>query len=383
MSSRIIIQALFALATLSAGTVAQAEEAIAWTPTEVDGTDYYGLNLLRTFYKLSSAEPKKGSTQQVIRNSAFSLGLTPGSREATISGYRVQLSAPVAKDAAGELMISATDFVKLIDPVLRPTYIAERRDVQTVVIDPGHGGTDTGNKTAYINESEYTLKLAQELAAELKKRGINAVLTRNGNHDVSDTQRVKTADGTRNAIFVSLHLNSGRSDTQGIETYTIAPATPQKRAMAGNRLDAANAALAFAIQSHTVAATKAPDRACRRAHYTLLNTINCPAVMVMAGYASNEKEATALNTDTYRAELVKGLANGITAFKAAIRPGATITVPAPPRIAEPAPEPEQVSKPTDTEKKKPEANTKKKPAGNADKNKRSNTRRSSSSRRRR
>lgn len=383
MKSSILIHALLALATLSTGTPARAEEAMAWPPTEVNGTNYYGLNLLRTFYKLSSAEPKKGSTQHVIRNSAFSLGLTPGSREATISGYRVQLCAPVEKNAAGELMISATDFVKLIDPVLRPTYIAERRDVQTVVIDPGHGGTDTGNKTAYINEGEYTLKLAQELAAELKKRGINAVLTRTGNYDVSDTERVRIADGTRNAIFVSLHLNSGRSDTQGIETYTIAPATPQKRAMAGNRLDAANAALAFALQSHTVATTKATDRACRRAHYTLLNTINCPAVMVMAGYATNEKEATALNIDTYRAELVKGMANGIAAFKAAIRPGATITVPVPPRMPEPSAEPEQASKPTEPEKKKPVADPKKKNTAGTNKNKRNTSRRSNTPRRRR
>lgn len=383
MKSGLFMHALFALTTLSVSPMAYAEEEITWTPTEVNGTAYYGLNLLRTFYKLSSAEPKKGSTQQVIRNSAFSLALTPDSREATISGYRVQLSAPAVKDAAGELMVSVTDFVKLIDPVLRPTYIAERRDVQTVVIDPGHGGTDSGNKTAFINEGEYTLKLAQELAEELKKRGINTVLTRNGNHDLSDTERVKIADSTRNAVFVSLHLNSGRSDVQGIETYTIAPATPHKRAMAGNRLDAANAALAFAIQSHTVAATKATDRACRRAHYTLLNTINCPAVMVMVGYATNEKEATALATDAYRAELVKGLANGIATFKTAIRPGATITVPTPPRVAEPAPEPKEISKPAEPEKKKPAADTKKKNTGSSNKNKRNTNRNNSSTRRRR
>lgn len=386
MKSRLIIPALLTLSMLSVGSIVQADDEMKWTTTELNGTSYYGLNLLRTFYKLSPADTKKGSKEYVIRNSAFSLGLTPGSREATISGYRVQLTAPAVKNEAGEMMISTTDFVKLIDPILRPTYIAERRDIQTVVIDPGHGGTDAGNKSTHIQESTYTLTLARELEGELKKRGFNVVLTRNGNHDMSDTERVHVADSTRNALFVSLHLNSGRSDVYGPETYTIAPADEHKRAMEGNRMDAANAALAFAVQSHMIAATKAPDRGCRRAHYSLLNTINCPAIMVMVGYATNEKEAALLMTEAYRTELVKGLANGITTFKTAIRPGATITVPAPPRVAEPPPTATQpVAKPAAPEKKKQAtATTKKKGSGSADKNKRSssNNKRSSTRKKR-
>lgn len=364
MKARHILPLLPAFLPLLTPMPLHADEAMEWQATTLNGEKYYGLNLLRTFYKLTTSDKKGKDGEQMTRNSAFSLGLAPGKREATISGYRVRLSTPVAQDASGELMVSETDFVKLIDPILRPTYINERRDIKTVILDPGHGGTDSGNKTPLLNESVYTLQLAQELAEELKKQGLNVVLTRNGNHDVSDTERVEVAANCHNAIFISLHLNGGRSDVYGVETYTTAPLAADKRAMEGNRHDAANAALAFALHSHMVAATKAPDRALRRAYYTLLNTMPCPAAMVMVGYCTNEKEAANLAADTYRAELVKGLAAGIITFKNAIRPGAQITVPA----AAPKPQPPApVAKPTTPEKPK-QATTPKKNSGSAAKN---------------
>lgn len=337
MKARHILPLIPAILSLLTPMPLHAVDAMEWQATTLNGEKYYGLNLLRTFYKLSTSDKKGASGEQVTRNSAFSLGLSPGKREATISGYRVRLSTPIAQDESGELLVSETDFVKLIDPILRPTYINERRDIKTVILDPGHGGTDSGYKTPLLNESVYTLQLAQELAQELKKQGLNVVLTRNGNHNVSDSARVDVAANCHNAIFISLHLNGGRSDVYGVETYTTAPLSAGKRAMEGNRHDAANAALAFALHSHMVASTKAPDRALRRAYYTLLNTIPCPAAMVMVGYCTHEKEAANLAEDAYRAELVKGLAAGIITFKNAIRPGAQITVPAAPEQQPPVP----------------------------------------------
>ncbi|MBE6436265.1 MAG: N-acetylmuramoyl-L-alanine amidase [Akkermansiaceae bacterium] len=378
MKARHILPLLPAILPLLTPMPLHANEDMEWQATTLNGEKYYGLNLLRTFYKLTTSDKKGKDGEQMTRNSAFSLGLTPGKREATISGYRVRLSAPVAQDDSGELLVSETDFVKLIDPILRPTYINERRDIQTVILDPGHGGTDSGNKTPLLNESVYTLQLAQELAEELKKQGLNVVLTRNGNHDLSDTDRVEVAANCHNAIFISLHLNSGRSDVYGVETYTTAPLSAGKRAMAGNRYDAANAALAFALHSHMVAATKAPDRALRRAYYTLLNTMPCPAAMVMVGYCTHEKEAANLAAEAYRAELVKGLAAGIITFKNAIRPGAQITVPAAPKPQPPAP----VAKPATPAPPK-QATPPKKNSGSATKNKNTPPKKRSGSRNRR
>lgn len=359
MKASFFFSLLSASLPLVAVTPLCAQESTPWVTTTVNGAEYISLNSIQSFYKLTAVDNKGKSAQQIIRNSCFSLSVTPGERVATISGYKVRLTAPVIQDEQGVLYLSETDLVKLIDPILRPTYIAERREVKTVIIDPGHGGADTGCKIPAGNESDYTLKLALELAEALKTQGFNVVLTRSGNYYINDTQRVEIAKNTPDAIFVSLHLNTGRSDMAGVETYCAAPLMPGKRTLDCHRHDAANTALAFTLHTHLVHATQAYDRACHRAHYTLLNTLNCPAVIVIPGYASNDKEAADLSTDAYRAKMVKALTAGIVVFRDAIRPGAQITNPAPiitepePPVTEatPEPKPEPENKQTKPTKK--------------------------------
>lgn len=387
MNARAFISTLLTAAMLMAVAcglpLTARADTTAWETSTIGEHEYYSLEHLRNFYKLTTpTKKKKGSNEVSIINSAFNLRVTPGSRELLIGGYRCRLMHAVQQREDGELLISKTDYVKLIDPILRPTYIPERRNVQTVIIDPGHGGTDPGNKSPLITESIFTLQLAQELAAALQQQGLQVVLTRDTNRNLSDAERVKVEEQHRDAIFISLHLNGGRSDVFGIETYTAAPQEPKNKAMQANRYDAANAALAFALHSHAVNATKAPDRAVRRAYYTMLNTVTCPAAMVMVGYATNKEEATQLLSDEYRANLVQGLAQGILAFKAAISTTAQI-IPPPP-VATPPPAP-AAPEPAKTDKgKKPQkaasSSSSKKSSTSSNKNKNKNQ---SSGRRRR
>lgn len=395
MKASFLFSVLSATLPLVAVAPLPAQEATTWVTTTVNGAEYISLNSIQSFYKLTAVDNKGKSAQKIIRNSNFSLGVTPGQREATISGYRVRLTTPPIQDEQGVLYLSETDFVKLIDPILRPTYIAERREVKTVIIDPGHGGADQGCKMPTGYESDYTLKLALELAEALKAEGFNVVLTRTGNYHVNDSQRVAIAKNTPNAIFVSLHLNEGRSDMTGVETYCAAPLMPGKRTMDCHRHDAANAALAFTLHTHMVHATQAPDRACHRAHYTLLNTLNCPAVIVIPGYATNEKDAANLATDAHRAKIVKSLTAGIVVFRDAIRPGAQITNPAPlktepqPQKTEEAAKPEPEKKQTTTPKKNSKPTSSKssskqnKKSGNSKSKPKSSSKNNSKSRRRR
>ncbi len=316
-------------------------------------TDYLRLEDLRSFYKFTSDTQDRRRGTQSVSNGNITLTFGPEERALSIQGYRCQLSHPVRRNARGELLISKTDVVKLIDPVLRPTYIANRRVVKTIVIDPGHGGHDVGQQTPQVREADCMLSLARHLATQLQQRGYETILTREDNQYLSDQQRVDRTNGIPNAIFLSLHLNSGRSDFHGIETYTAAPyspgtvtppaATPTPAdsatvtdtpdATPGNAQDAANAALAFALQTSLIASTGAQDGGCRRARYSLLSSVRCPAAIVELGYATHEQEAAALNTEEYRSTLATALANGIDTFAKAINPGATVpvtTAPPPP-----------------------------------------------------
>ncbi len=310
-------------------------------------TPYLTLGYLRSLYKFTTDTQDRKNGTHSTGNGTTTLTFGPGERDLSIGGYSCQLIHPTKRNAQGELLISRTDVIKLIDPVLRPTYIINRREVKTIVIDPGHGGHDVGQHSPQVREADCTLSLARQLAAQLRQRGYEVRLTREDNQYLSDQQRIDCANSAENAIFISLHLNSGRSDKHGIETYCVAPfipagnggATPAAAqegttgAMPGNEQDGANIALAFALQSSLINSTGAQDGGCRRARYSLLSSVRCPAAIVELGYATHEQEAAALNTEEYRSTLATAIADGTETFARAIKPGATLpvtTAPPPP-----------------------------------------------------
>jgi N-acetylmuramoyl-L-alanine amidase len=101
-----------------------------------------------------------------------------------------------------------------------------------VVIDPGHGGADYGAVTRsggkHFSEKELTLLLAQQVALQLKKRGIEAVLTRSKDQDLPLGLRTQIANRVKADLFISIHMNSTVTsqtsrnvDTEGVEIYIL------------------------------------------------------------------------------------------------------------------------------------------------------------------
>lgn len=84
-----------------------------------------------------------------------------------------------------------------------------RAVINTVVLDPAHGGSDAGARGAGgVIESDVVLTFARLLRAELERQGLRVVVTRQGNDNPSFDDRAATANGQRNAIFVCLHVSS-------------------------------------------------------------------------------------------------------------------------------------------------------------------------------
>ena len=77
-----------------------------------------------------------------------------------------------------------------------------------VVIDPGHGGTDTGARGTTLAEKDVVLQVAKILRAELERAGYRVVMTRNDDSNPSYEDRAAAANAYRDAIFVSLHVSS-------------------------------------------------------------------------------------------------------------------------------------------------------------------------------
>lgn len=104
------------------------------------------------------------------------------------------------------------------------------QNVYDVVIDPGHGGNDTGAISGRYEEAEIVLDCAKELKKQLEGIGLKVLITRDGTespeeyntYNIYDEEgRVTLANESHAKILISLHLNSNESDSVdgGVEVY--------------------------------------------------------------------------------------------------------------------------------------------------------------------
>ena len=91
----------------------------------------------------------------------------------------------------------------------------------TIAIDAGHGGTNLGASgvTSGILEKNYTLLFAKELQKILKKQKIKVLMVRETDTTIDNKDRVLWGQQNNPDVFISFHLNSGRSAIKGVSTY--------------------------------------------------------------------------------------------------------------------------------------------------------------------
>lgn len=203
-----------------------------------------------------------------------------------------------------------------------------------VVIDPGHGGSNTGapGRAPGAFEKQVTLAVARDLAGELRARGFEVVLTRTRDEYLTLRERVRLANAAEPDCFVSLHANaSGDRARRGIETWVLARDAAEVEARrAASRaqdevqallselalLDAhrTSAVLAKAVQSRLIAATGDADRGVRQYGYDVLAGVTAPAVLVEMGFMDHPIEGAALFDPAHQRALAAALAAGISDF---------------------------------------------------------------------
>jgi N-acetylmuramoyl-L-alanine amidase len=91
-----------------------------------------------------------------------------------------------------------------------------------VILDPGHGGADTGARgSAGIKESEVVLSYARLMRISLESQGLRVILTRQANDGPTFDDRSKLANAQRGAVFITLHVSStGQPGT--VRVYSLA-----------------------------------------------------------------------------------------------------------------------------------------------------------------
>jgi N-acetylmuramoyl-L-alanine amidase len=269
------------------------------------------------------------SERRVIRAQA-------GTSEFSINGVRFFANFPLLSGGEDDL-ISVMDVSKIIEPVLRPSRIHNAQKIETVVLDPGHGGTDQGASSSWGTEKGFALDVALAARKELIRAGYRVEMTRVNDVGVSLEERVSFANRFPRAVFVSIHFNSS-SGGAGVESYALAPEGVPSNASsehhvsgaeqgrhAGNALDGQNIALTASIHAAVLSKVSPFDRGVRHARFHVLREIKIPAVLLEAGFISDPAEGQRIATGYHRQRLGAAIAQGIQNYNAAVNYRAGVT----------------------------------------------------------
>jgi N-acetylmuramoyl-L-alanine amidase len=216
-------------------------------------------------------------------------------------------------------------------PHLNP-IAPQRRDTDsrtfTVVLDPGHGGDDSGADTERIIEKKIALELVRRIRGRLLSRSnLRVLLTREDDYYLAIDLRAYIANEARADAFVSVHVNaSDTAATNGIETF-IYSAEGEPSGSTSNHLQPVllppadpilNQSWRLAQDVHyslLAAARKvrppSNDRGVKPAALALLANARVPATLVETGFSTYAEEAALLTEPRYWDVLAAGIADGI------------------------------------------------------------------------
>lgn len=217
--------------------------------------------------------------------------------------------------------------------------------VNTIVIDPGHGGKDPGAMGFKLKEKDIALDIALRLRNLIKKKNgsVRILMTRSTDKYVELEARTAFANQMKGDLFVSIHINASvKEKLNGIETYYLNLTTDNEALELAAKENKTNMKsisalqtilndlmvnskinesrdLAEVIHESLVSAMEKSQRkmvnlGVKKAPFAVLIGAQMPSVLVEAGFISNKEENTYLKSKSYRQFIAQGIYNGIMAY---------------------------------------------------------------------
>jgi len=190
-------------------------------------------------------------------------------------------------------------------PDLKPRQpqITPRRDLRkgkiVVIIDPGHGGKDSGAiGIGGVQEKNIILPIGKRIAEILERNGIQVIMTRDSDYFVTLPGRVTMAQQANADVFVSVHANSAganRPEVSGLETYYYD----------------SGLTLARVVHKKILQSLNVRDRNVRKARFYVLRKNSMPAILVETGYLTGRDDVAKLRTSAYQNQMADAIAQGI------------------------------------------------------------------------
>ncbi len=172
----------------------------------------------------------------------------------------------------------------------------------TVVIDPGHGGSDPG-APSYLGywEKDINLKIAHKLVYYLRQEGIKVVMTRDNDRSIPLDDRVALTNRVNPDLFVSIHNNTNHTRNTRGYMILIARNASEASKQAGRTIE------------RTMETTGLKSMGMRKDSRGLrvLKNTKCPAVLVECGHISNPNEAALLYDGQFQNRIARAIADGI------------------------------------------------------------------------
>lgn len=170
---------------------------------------------------------------------------------------------------------------------------------KTIIIDPGHGGADSGTLSAnhkYM-EKTYTLQIAKKVSTELSKRHANVIMTRTDDTYVTLKRRTDIASDYHADLFVSFHFNSdnsyGRANGYGIYNYHKNAVKVANQVADGlTNLPVSNRGVSFG-------------------NYYVLRENKRPAILCEMGFMNNSHDLLYIQSPDYQEKVAKDVAKSL------------------------------------------------------------------------
>ena len=301
-------------------------------------------------YKLfPGAKPSSSSAAPV------SSSVTQSSSSATLTSS--SSAAPAPSTAAPAAVAAPASTIPAATPVAPPkNETAGTREVKTIVIDPGHGGKDTGAQGKKSNEKDIVLAIGKLLKKELEKEGFNVKMTRDKDVFIELGQRANLANQWDGDLFISLHCNAidataeRKKQVKGYHVYVLrAPESEEDKAIARRenkvatlygeknakeelspiewfKLEARLAKYKQNSYMFTEEMLKAMDGGKIRrqaggvggAGFMVLVGALMPAVLFEIGFISNPEDEAYMITDKGQKDIAERISKAVSTYKAAV-----------------------------------------------------------------
>jgi N-acetylmuramoyl-L-alanine amidase len=184
-----------------------------------------------------------------------------------------------------------------------------------IVIDPGHGGSDTGAMHNGLVEKDLTLNISERLKSVLLARGWQVKLTRESDVDVyapNDSAhdelqaRCDVANNNGARLFISVHVNSFTSS--GLNGTTV------------YYYKASDYGLARAVHERLASSLPTSDDGVQKANFYVIHHTAAPAILVETAFLSNPTDAAYLRSPAFLQKVAVGIADGVGKYAPSAQP---------------------------------------------------------------